>query len=112
MFIFSFVYNKVSSKPDMSFVTFSGFRYICIVYNNPSVASSIILMIYCCRFLTFMLINYKKLFFKLVPKKRFFVSIPVFEYLKNDQNPGIRDPGIVSPTMDGTCSVKLISLDY
>jgi hypothetical protein len=23
---------------------------VCIVYNNPSVANSVILMIYCCRF--------------------------------------------------------------
>jgi hypothetical protein len=46
MFTFSFVCNKVSSKPDLRFLTFSGSRYVCTVYNSPSVANSVILIIY------------------------------------------------------------------
>jgi hypothetical protein len=37
-------------KRDLSYVTFSGFRYIRIVYNNPSVANSALLMFRFCQF--------------------------------------------------------------
>jgi hypothetical protein len=47
---FFFVCNRVSNKPELSFMSFSRFRSICIVYNNPSVANSVILMIYCWQF--------------------------------------------------------------
>jgi hypothetical protein len=69
------------SVPDLSFVTFPGFRYISVAYNSPSAANSVILVIYCCRFCN-LYVNKSQLFFKLVPKKQFFVSVLVFEYRK------------------------------
>jgi hypothetical protein len=50
MFTVYFVCNKVPSKPDLLFMNFSGSRYVCTVYNSPSVANSVILIICCCRF--------------------------------------------------------------
>jgi hypothetical protein len=78
------------SKPDVSFMAFLGVRYICMVYNNPLVANSVILMIYCCRVYNF----YKQLFFKFAPKNRSFcINIGIWIQKKN-----ARDHGIVSPT--------------
>jgi hypothetical protein len=71
MFTFSFACNKEPAEPDLSFMTFSGFRYICIMYNNTAVANSLIWMI--CRLFYNLYVNETSIIFNLVPKNWLFI---------------------------------------